>query len=110
MPPAQWYEQMRTPPAEFLLAEFRQQQEAVLEEQTSPQDNALLDSNEAKAAGNNGSFQLPTIAEKIWIGLRAYTRMIYRMCNIDKSAAWLQLVSNQEWSILSECMKVKVFI
>lgn len=52
---------MRTPPAEFLLAEFRKQQEgAAAEQQPVQQDHALMDSNEMKLSGNSGIDTKPT--------------------------------------------------
>ncbi len=57
LPPAQWFEHMRTPPAEMLLAEFRQQQGEAVEPRPEEPAHILTDSNELKPASNMGRAQ-----------------------------------------------------
>lgn len=54
LPEPLWYNEMKTPSEDYLLAEFRQERMAV-DASSAPADHALMDSNEMKPGANAGT-------------------------------------------------------
>ena len=85
LPPAQWLEQMRTPPAEILLAEFRQQQGHAVEAQPDESGHVLMDSNEQKSAVIRG-----IVVDLYWIPAKYSYQNLLPACSLQRLRHYCQ--------------------